>query len=99
MFARAKQFTESEIFKLPVGAARQKVREIIAQKQKGGLVPIVENWRQLPDGHIELVLCARFRSQIGKTNPHKFGARKLARWNASRRTSFISHRGSNGDAK
>lgn len=45
-----------EIFKLPVDAARQKAREIIDQFPQGGFIPIVENWRQLPDGQIEFTI-------------------------------------------
>jgi hypothetical protein len=43
-----------EIFTLPVEAARVKAREIINQAPQGGQLTIVERWRQLPDGRIEL---------------------------------------------
>ena len=43
-----------EIFKLPVEAARAKAREIISQAPQSGQLTIVERWRQLPDGRIEL---------------------------------------------
>jgi hypothetical protein len=43
-----------EIFTLPVEAARVKAREIISQAPQGGQLTIVEGWRQLPDGRIEL---------------------------------------------
>ena len=43
-----------EIFKLPVEAARAKAREIISQAPKSGQLTIVDRWRQLPDGRIEL---------------------------------------------
>jgi len=45
-----------EIFKLPVEAARAKAREIISQAPQGGQLTIVERWRQLPDGRIELTM-------------------------------------------
>ena len=43
---------QREIFTLPVDAARLKAREIIDQSPQRGYLPIVENWRQLPDGQI-----------------------------------------------
>lgn len=43
----------SEEFTLPVDAARDKAREIINQSAPSRLIPIVENWRQLPDGQIQ----------------------------------------------
>jgi hypothetical protein len=43
----------SEEFTLPVDAARNKAREIINQSKPSRLIPIVENWRQLPDGQIQ----------------------------------------------
>jgi hypothetical protein len=43
-----------EIFKLPVEAARAKAREIISQAPKSGQLTVVDRWRQLPDGWIEL---------------------------------------------
>lgn len=45
-----------EIFTLPIDAARLKAREILRQFPKGGYTPIVENWRQLPDGQIEFTM-------------------------------------------
>jgi hypothetical protein len=45
-----------EIHTLPVDAARLKAREILRQFPQGGYLPIVENWRQLPDGQIELTI-------------------------------------------
>jgi hypothetical protein len=45
-----------EIFTLPVEAARVKAREIITQAPQGGQLAIVEQWRQLPDGQIQLTL-------------------------------------------
>jgi hypothetical protein len=44
---------QSETITLPIDAARLKAREILNQSPLGGFVPVVENWRQLPDGHIE----------------------------------------------
>jgi len=43
-----------EVFTLPVEAARVKAREIISLAPQGGQLTIVEQWRQLPDGRIEL---------------------------------------------
>jgi hypothetical protein len=43
-----------EIFTLSVEAARVKASEIIKQAPQGGQLTIVERWRQLPDGRIEL---------------------------------------------
>ena len=46
-----------ETFRLPVEAARVKAREIISQTTpQGDHMTIVEQWRQLPDGHIELTM-------------------------------------------
>jgi hypothetical protein len=45
-----------EIFTLPVDAARCKAREIINQSPHVGSTPIIENWRQLPDGLIEFAI-------------------------------------------
>jgi hypothetical protein len=45
-----------ETFKLPIGAARLKAREILNQAPQGKYAPIVENWRQLPDGQIEFTM-------------------------------------------
>lgn len=47
---------QPEIFTLPIDAARLKAREILRQFPKGGYTPIVENWRQLPDGQIEFTM-------------------------------------------
>ena len=46
----------SQIFTLPVDAARSKVREIIGQFPQGGYMSVVERWRQLPDGQIEFAI-------------------------------------------
>jgi hypothetical protein len=45
-----------KIFTLPIDAARLKAREIIDQFPQTGFMPIVENWRQLPDGQIEFTM-------------------------------------------
>ena len=45
-----------EIFTLPIEAARLKAREIIDQFPSGGVLTIVENWRQLPDGQIKFTM-------------------------------------------
>jgi hypothetical protein len=45
-----------ETFKLPIGAARLKAREILDQARQGKYAPVVENWRQLPDGQIEFTM-------------------------------------------
>jgi hypothetical protein len=45
-----------QIFKLPIDAARRKAREIIDQAPQGNYTPIVENWRQLPNGQIEFTM-------------------------------------------
>jgi hypothetical protein len=43
-----------ETFRLPVEAARVKAREIIRQAPQDGYVAVVEQWRPLPNGQIEL---------------------------------------------
>jgi hypothetical protein len=45
-----------EIFTLPIDGARCKARDIIRQSPRGGLLPIIEKWRQLPDGQIEFAI-------------------------------------------
>jgi hypothetical protein len=42
--------------RLPVEAARTKAREIINQCRHGDYMTVVEQWRQLPDGHIEFTM-------------------------------------------
>jgi len=44
---------QPETFTLPIEAARLKAREILDQFPQAGLMAVVENWRQLPDGQIE----------------------------------------------
>jgi hypothetical protein len=46
--------TQPPMFTLPIEAARQKVREILDQLPHAGYAAVVENWRQLPDGRIEV---------------------------------------------
>jgi hypothetical protein len=45
-----------EIFTLYVDAARCKAREIIGQSPRSGLLPVIEKWRQLPDGQVEFAI-------------------------------------------
>jgi hypothetical protein len=45
-----------ETFTLPLDAARCKAREIIDQSPRSGFTPIIEKWRQLPDGQIEFAI-------------------------------------------
>jgi hypothetical protein len=45
-----------ETFRLTVEAARTKAREIINQCPQGVYMTVVEQWRQLPDGHIEFTM-------------------------------------------
>jgi hypothetical protein len=47
---------QPEIFTLPIEAARRKAREIIDQFPRSGVMTVVENWRQLPDGRIEFTM-------------------------------------------
>lgn len=47
---------QPQTFTLPIEAARRKAREIIDQFPRGGVMTIVENWRQLPDGRIEFTM-------------------------------------------
>jgi hypothetical protein len=48
----------SQKFTLPIEAARRKAREIIDQFPRSGVMTVVENWRQLPDGRIEFTMRA-----------------------------------------
>jgi hypothetical protein len=45
-----------ETLRLPVEAARTRAREIISQRPQGDYMTVVEQWRQLPDGHIEFTM-------------------------------------------
>ena len=47
-----------QIFTLPIEAARRKAREIIDQFPRSGVMTVVENWRELPDGRIEFTMRA-----------------------------------------
>lgn len=50
----AEKMTNTEVFTLPLELARSKAREIIDQFPQGGFISVIEKWRQLPDGRIEL---------------------------------------------
>jgi hypothetical protein len=45
-----------ETYTLPIEAARLKAREILDRFPRRGYMPVVENWRQLPDGQIEFTM-------------------------------------------
>lgn len=45
-----------EIHKLSLDAARRKAHEIIVQPPRRGFLPVIEKWRQLPDGQIEFAV-------------------------------------------
>ena len=45
-----------ETYTLPVEAARAKAREILNHFPVGGYATVVEQWRQLDDGHIEFTM-------------------------------------------
>jgi hypothetical protein len=45
-----------QTLRLPVEAARAKAREIISECPQGDYMTVVEQWRQLPDGHIEFTM-------------------------------------------
>ena len=47
---------QSDVFTLPIEAARIKAREIIDQFPQGGYASVIERWRQLPDGQIEFAI-------------------------------------------
>jgi hypothetical protein len=47
---------DEQLFRLPLDAARCRVREIIRQPSSNGLTSVVEKWRQLPDGQIEFAI-------------------------------------------
>jgi hypothetical protein len=47
---------QPELLTLPLESARCRAREIIDQAPRAGLTPIIEKWRQLPDGQIELTI-------------------------------------------
>jgi hypothetical protein len=63
MFARPQDLADRmsaapppKTFTLPVDAARLKAREILKGLPEAGYLPVVENWRQLPDGQIEFTM-------------------------------------------
>ena len=47
---------QPQIFTLPLDVARCKAREIIDQSPQSGFTPVIEKWRQLPDGQIEFAI-------------------------------------------
>ena len=47
---------QMEIHTLSLDAARRKAREIIVQSPQVGFLPVIEKWRQLPDGQIEFAI-------------------------------------------
>src|SRR5215510_15485559 len=51
----AARMADEQIFRLPLEAARCRVREIIHQPSKHGRLAVIQNWRQLSDGQIEFV--------------------------------------------
>ena len=55
---RISNVPQPQIFTLPIDAARHKAREIIDQFPRSGVMTVVENWRQLPDGRIEFTMRA-----------------------------------------
>jgi len=52
----AARMADEQIFRLPLEAARCRVREIIHQPSKQGQLAVVQNWRQLSDGRIEFAV-------------------------------------------
>jgi hypothetical protein len=46
----------STTFTLPIADARTKAREIINRGSCDGMITVVENWRQRPDGQIEFTI-------------------------------------------
>jgi hypothetical protein len=48
--------SDEQLFTLPLDAARRKAREVIEQSPRNGLTPVVQKWRQLPDGQIEFAI-------------------------------------------
>ena len=47
---------QAQTFRLPLEAARSKAREIIDQHSQRGFTPVIDKWRQLPDGQIEFAV-------------------------------------------
>jgi hypothetical protein len=50
----SREASDLRTFRLPVADARLKAREILDRSAQRGNLAIVEHWRQLPDGNIEL---------------------------------------------
>ena len=48
--------TASTTVTLPIAEARTKAREIINRSSRDGMITVVENWRQRPDGQIEFTI-------------------------------------------
>jgi hypothetical protein len=48
--------TDRIMFRLPIEAARVMAREIIRQAPQDDYIAIVEQWRPLPDGQIEITM-------------------------------------------
>jgi hypothetical protein len=48
--------TDRIMFRLPIEAARVMAREIIKQAPQDDYIAIVEQWRPLPDGQIEITM-------------------------------------------
>ena len=48
--------TDRIMFRLPIETARVMAREIIRQAPQDGYIAIVEQWRPLPDGQIEITM-------------------------------------------
>jgi hypothetical protein len=48
--------TDRIMFRLPIEAARAMAREIIRQAPQDDCIAVVEQWRPLPDGQIELTM-------------------------------------------
>ena len=47
---------QPQIFTMPLDVARCKAREVIDRASQDGLTPVIERWRQLPDGRIEFAI-------------------------------------------
>jgi hypothetical protein len=53
---RPRDLANRSNFRLPLEAARLKVREILDRGPQCGHLEIVERWRQLPNGQIEVIM-------------------------------------------
>jgi hypothetical protein len=47
---------QPQTFTMPLDVARTRAREVIDRAPQGGLTPVIERWRQLPDGQIEFAI-------------------------------------------